>query len=221
MTDITDLFSSVSRTRVSPQKSFVASYTLTGSFADTGATLSVANGQFYAVTMFYSNVSGTLQVKVLEGASTKQVLINRAVAANYHIASNIYQNTSGSTQTVKVQATSTAAGSLLNITLISGSFVVGVNPNGSSHFPINAYIQNLEIACASSDGDGATPYVPVTVLNLSQMSADTGTVLASNLNIFVTGINISAQATQYGGSVATTYTTAFAAFDFDGKTLAI
>lgn len=209
MGDITDLFSTASRTKVSPQKSFVASHFVSASLADTGATLSVANGQYYGFTCQSTGVSGTYVVNLLENGSIKETVINRAASGSFYMASKIWQNTSGSTQTVKIQASCSSGATMANIGLICGSFIVGTN--GSSNFPIQAYIQDFEM-CVSQPDD----LLPVAVLNVSQTGIQTGTITVTSFNMFVNGINISKN-----NLVTTSDVLAYVAFDFTGKYLVL
>lgn len=218
MVDITDLYSTVSRTRVSPQKSYVASYSITSSYADTGATLSVANGQYYCVILNVTNgiaSQTTFNGLLLQGATTMQTLtVAIPASSNMYIISQIFQNTSGSTQTVKLQAKSASTNqTALDIQLISGSFIVSI-PNGSVNFPTNAYITNLEMVGAILPNE---PYTRVGVLNLIQDAPTTTSSLTTGVNIVVSGINCTA----IGLVSSSIVVNSFAAFDFDGKTLAL
>lgn len=207
--DITDFYSSVSRTRVSPQKSYVASYSNTTSYADTGATLSVANGQFYAAVFSYVDAgSGNFSYKLLEGATTKQTATQTISAGTFTYFTLIFQNTSGSTQTVKLQTqyTSAASGNVTNIQLISGSFVQLIPPNGSINIPISAYITNLEMVNATLGTESA-------VMSLTQDVSTTTSSSITGLNLFVNGINCS--------TTGSTTLPSYVAFDFDGKTVSI
>ncbi|MDE1868091.1 MAG: hypothetical protein KGI08_10345 [Thaumarchaeota archaeon] len=215
MGDITDLFSTVSRTRVSPQKSYVASYGLTTSYTDTGVTLQVANGQFYSVIYTIQGIgggfNGTVNSKLLEGATTKQTFSTAFGASSIPIASQIFQNTSGSTQTVKLQSQYvTNATSLLDIQLISGTIVSEISNNTT--IPINAYVTNLEMVGSSHNNT-----MPVGLLNLSQLPTVSTTSLVSNLNLYISGFNASADNLYSAGQSKLGYV----AFDFDGKTLAL
>lgn len=215
MGDITDLFSTVARTRVSPQKSYVASYTTTGSAADTGATLSVANGQSYAICFSVNVVgSGNFIWTLMENGVTKQTVTQAVSAGTLLYFSNIYTNVTGATQTVKLQASasSSAIGSTVNtIQLISGTFVIPIYQS-SVTVPISAYVTTLEMVGASVSDITK----PVSVLTLLQSPTST-TSTSTILNLFVNGFNCSAQ----GQTSASLFYISYVAFDFDGKTLVI
>lgn len=218
MGDITDLFSVTSRTRISPGKSYTASYVCTNALADSGATLSVPNNMYYSV-VFRGDHGGseTFTWNVIEGATTKETWSGAISASTIYYGSPIFKNTSGSTQTVKVQAQASGSNTTIRfIQIIYGTLLVMVPSGTSVNLPINAYVTNLEMMAS-------TPFIPsnsgtskCSILNLTQDDITVTTSLVSNLNLYVSGFNCTAE-----GVAATLGVNCYIAFDFDGKTLAL
>lgn len=220
MGDITDLYSTISRVRVSPQKAYNASNALTTGFV-TMATLTVVNGQYFGAIFSGNggNTGGNVTVELVQGATVLQTIIITTGSNSNDIYSmtNIFQNTSGSNAIITIQAKGSNTSVLItNISLLSGSFIIGINQLGRQSYPVNAYITNLEFIGGTI---GTNLYGSLNGINLNSA---TTTILLSSINIVVNSIEFFTVVNGFSNSTTTLNPLlGLIAFDFDGKTLAL
>ena len=211
MGDITDLFSTVSRTKVTPVKGYNASQNTTSTtYVDvTGAQISVANNQYYSMKIIISALSPstTCTYQILLGASVIKngtVISGGGGSASLNVDLGILQNTSGSTQTLKVQIHSDNGANTVGITngsCAAGTIILPFDASGYAIMDIWADISSLSFTGILSN----VYYDGIPNLDAS-----------ANVSTWNTGTDKVSQIIRFWGS-----TSGYVAFDFTGKQLVV
>lgn len=168
---MTDILKTVSKSKTTPTKAYQSSFSTTSTtFVDvTGLSLSVPNNSYYCIRGILSNDSngGTASLQVLQGPTvvfSDSVSSNAPTVASKTTDSLILQNTSGSTQTVKVQihisSTPSAHAIVSTMSIIEGVFVI---PLGSQE--IICDITSIDFISALGDGTSYVSYDGVIILD--------------------------------------------------------
>lgn len=132
MTDITDVYSVVSKTKQTIGKTLSSlASTLSTTFVDvTGSSITVPNNWYYAFICDVSVNTGTTGTwKLLEGAIQKDTAnFTGNASAILFDQQKIYQNTSGSSQTVKMQVKTDGNGVSPQVGMNNLSIITSPNP---------------------------------------------------------------------------------------------
>jgi len=231
MGDITDLFNSVAKTKQTILKTLTSSVSTSGTSYVDGASLSVPNNWYYATFFDETNNSGTtLTWQLLEGATQKitKSYASQGISSPVDIQT-IYQNTSGSTQTVKLQVKSNGAGGSPTVSLNNMSIIASPNPilyiqptevsssvwNRNISLQIKAYVTSMDVLIASDQITGTGTYVPeVFYEGLLPVSDNQTTPQTITFSRMVDSFN-------FIGTPVATQKALYIAYDWDGKQLTL
>jgi hypothetical protein len=143
----------VAKTKVSPLKGYNAAFNQNpASFVDvTGLSLSVNNNLFYAVRGTFSNDAngGAVTLQILEGATVKYtVTISSSPGQTATmVVDQVFKNTSGGTQTCKVQIK--GGGGIIIAYITTMSIIAGTYMDG-----LSAWIDVTSIDMVTAAGTG-------------------------------------------------------------------